>query len=528
MTVSLSFQRSNLDAIGGGAIARGETPSGVRLEHPMPWGPGTPLGQHLRIERLVRVVEGRHFYLANNVDPLWRHKKCWKCGNRYNPGRAQSCTYCNAPLLERRFLATVRHDDSGVSGWKAFLRRRVEHPAVVGAQAAFLREERPVTVFPYHGARLLMDQPAPLPPGIVVALLHRLATGLEALHAEGVRLARLDASHVLIMPDGSARICDPDVAEIMDPEALIRHRSRPALNDVRNLCDMMLRFVEPDDEPIVKFLEDGVSGRHGPPRRLRTALEVHHSKLAKDVEDHQHAGYTDLGLTRERNEDDWGWRKVDDRTRLYVVSDGMGGHDRGEVASATTVRTVLDVVTKGVRTGRTSGDYLQRLLIKSVEDANAAVFAEGRDDARAMGATVVVLLVVDSKTAYIAHAGDARAYQLRGGVLRALTTDHSLVQAMVERGTIKPEEARTHPKANVILNYLGQDEEIDVDVQEVRLLKGDRLMLCSDGLWGELDDAELAFHLSEWGPPRRAVQRLVRDAYLGGGKDNVTVVVVDV
>ena len=99
---------------------------------------------------------------------------------------------------------------------------------------------------------------------------------------------------------------------------------------------------------------------------------------------------------------------------------------------------------------------------------------------------------------------------------------------MVERGTLKPEEARNHPKANVILNYVGQDPENDVDVQEVRLLKGDRIVLCSDGQWGELEDREMEAHLLSWKAPRRAVQRMVQDAYLGGGKDNITVVVLDV
>jgi len=526
--MSPQFQRSNLDAIGAGALARSEPVRGVRLEHPVPYPSSTPLGQHLRIERLVRIVEGRHLYLANNVDPLWRHKKCWKCGNRYNPGKAQSCTYCNAPLLERRFLASVRHDGSRAEPWKDWMRLRLEHPTLIGPSAAFLREGRPVTIYPYHGERLLLDQPAPLPPGILVALLHRVATGLGALHDAGVHLAGLDASHVLIMPDGSARLSDLEVEGIVDPKELLRHPDRPVLRDVRDLCRMMLRYVDPDDVNIVKFLDDGVAGRHGPPRRLRRALEVHHDRLAEDVEDHDHAAFSDLGLTRRRNEDTWGWRRIDDRSIVYVVADGMGGHDRGEVASAMTVDKVLSTVTEGVRAGRTAADFLKGLLVKAVEQANAAVVAESKGQSRAMGATVVAMLVLDGKTGFLAHAGDARAYQLRGGKLRPLTTDHSMVQAMVERGKITPAEARTHPKANVILNYVGQDPEIDVDTSEVRLLRGDRILLCSDGLWGELDDDEITAHLNTWRRPRRAVQRMVQDAYQGGGKDNVTAVLVDI
>lgn len=526
--MTVAFMRSNLDAVGAGALARSVTPQGVRLEHPYPYPPETPLGQHLRIERLARVVEGRHLYLANNVDPLWRHKKCWSCGNRYNPGKAQSCTYCNAPLLERRFLASVRHDGSGVAAWKAWMQMRLEHPTLIRPSAAFLREGRPVTIHPYHGERLLLDQPAPVPPGIVIALLHRIAVALQALHDHGVRLARLDASHILIMPDGSARLSDLDVAEILEPQDLLRHPDRPVLADVRTLCATLLHYVDSDDTAIVKFLEDGVQGRHGPPKRLRAALELHHDRLAEDTIEHAHAAYTDLGLTRLRNEDAWGWRRIDERTSAYVVADGMGGHERGEVASSLTVKTVLDTLDKGVKAGRTSADFLKQLLVRAIEEANLAVLNEAESSrGRAMGSTVVALLTLDGKSGFLAHAGDARAYQLRGGTLRPLTEDHSMVQAMVERGTITREQARTHPKANVILNYVGQDPEIDVDVQEVRLLKGDRILLCSDGLWGELEDAEIAGHLTTWKEPRRAVQRLVRDAYQGGGKDNIAVVLVD-
>lgn len=527
--MSPAFQRSNLDAVGAGALARSVTPTGVRLEAPWPYAPSTPLGQHLRIERLVRVVEGRHLYLANNVDPLWMHKKCWNCGNKFNPGQAQCCTYCNAPLMERRFLASVRHDPSLVSPWRDWMKLRLKHATLIRPSAAFLREGRPVTIYPYHGERLLLDQPAPMPPGILIALLHRIGVGLEALHAEGVRLSRLDASHILIMPDGSARLSDLDVAEVMSPRDLARHPDRPILADVRNLCETMLRFVDPDDQPIVKFLHDGVAGRHGPPKRLRAALEMHSDRLAEDVEDHAHAAYSDLGLTRRRNEDHWGWRRIDDRSIAYVVADGMGGHERGELASELTVKTVLDVLDKGVKAGRTNADYLKQLARQAIEEANRVVLAEAAGQgARAMGATVVLLLMIDDRQGFLAHAGDARAYRLRGGALRPLTSDHSMVQAMVERGKITREEARTHPKANVILNYVGQDPEIDVDVDEVKLLRGDRVLLCSDGLWGELEDGEIEQHLSTWRQTRRAVQRLVRDAYQGGGKDNISLVLVDV
>ncbi|MFK7929281.1 MAG: protein phosphatase 2C domain-containing protein [Myxococcota bacterium] len=519
---------SNLDAVGAGLLAQaGATPT-FRVANPWPYSPGTPLGQHLRIERLVRAINGRYLYLASNVDPLWRHKKCWHCGNRFNPGQAQACSYCGTPLSERRFVASVRHDGADLAGWKAWLELRMEHPAIVAPAAAFLREGRPVTIFPYHGERLMLDQPAPFPPGLLVVLMHRLASALAAMHKKGVCLAPFDASNIVIMPDGSSRFTDLHAVSVTTASDLAKHPDRPILGDIRTLCSVFSKFVDPDDAPMVEFINKGILGRLGPPARFRAALEQHHDHLATDIEEHQHAGYTDLGLVRSQNEDDWGWRRIDERTVVYVVSDGMGGYEAGEVAAATTVHVVLDEVASALAKGQTAKPALQKILTSAVHRANREVYGLATARNARVGATVVALLMIDGQAAHVAHVGDARLYQLRRGKLKPVTVDHSLVQAMVERGTIKASEARTHPKANVILNYVGQDEEIDVDVQEVRVLRGDRLLLCSDGLWGELTDDEIGWHLSTWDKPRQAIQRLVRDAYLAGGKDNTTAIIVDV
>lgn len=526
--MSLSFRPSNLDVLGAGALARGEPIEGVRLEHPAPWKPGTPLGQHLRIERLVRVLEGKHVYLANNVDPLWRHKKCWACGNRYNPNMAQSCTYCRTPLTEERFLATVRHDGTHAAAWEAFMRKRVRHPALCTPVAAFYRESRPVTVFAYHGERLLSDQPAPIPAAILVTLSHRLAVALEAVHARGVMLHPISTSNVVLMPDGTARFIDLEADQLLDRSGLAKHPDRPILADVRHLCRMLGDLADPEDEALVGFFRDGAAGKHGPPRRFRAALEHFHERLAGDRHDVAHAGYSDLGLTRLRNEDRWGWRRFDARTALYVVADGMGGHQKGADAATRTVHGVLEHISEGLAATKLADGPLKKLMETAVVAANTEVLKASSRGARAMGATVVALMLVDGKKGYVVHAGDARAYVQRGKDLKRVTTDHSLVQAMVERGTITPEEARNHPKSNVILNYVGQDEEVEVDVTVVDTRVGDRWLLCSDGLWGELDDPHLASHLMNWREPRRCVQRLVHDAYEAGGKDNITTVVVDV
>ena len=128
----------------------------------------------------------------------------------------------------------------------------------------------------------------------------------------------------------------------------------------------------------------------------------------------------------------------------------------------------------------------------------------------------------------MANVGDSRAYLLREQCLHQVTRDHSLVQKMVERGRITREEARVHPHSNILLRTVGTEYDVEIDIFRVDLEKGDRIMLCSDGLWGEVDDRDMENILNTYVDPRLATRELIRAAHHGGGKDNVTLVLVAV
>ena len=136
-------------------------------------------------------------------------------------------------------------------------------------------------------------------------------------------------------------------------------------------------------------------------------------------------------------------------------------------------------------------------------------------------------MILDGKEATVASVGDSRAYLIRDGHMSALTEDHSMVAAMVATGKIKAEEAWSHPKANVLLHYIGATDSVDPDISTTRARPGDRFLICSDGLWGEMRDAEMLAILDRERDPRVAVQRLVRAATEAGGRDNITALVVD-
>jgi protein phosphatase len=225
------------------------------------------------------------------------------------------------------------------------------------------------------------------------------------------------------------------------------------------------------------------------------------------------AGKTDAGRVRRRNEDAF----VRDPP-LFVVADGMGGAQAGEVASrlaAAAFREFHDA----------DGLAPEERLAAIVQEANRRIYERARTDSEVsgMGTTVTAALVGDDHVA-IGHVGDSRAYRLRDGRLEQLTEDHSLVADLMRSGRLTPEEADAHPQRSVITRALGTDPEVDVDTSAVEAQPGDLFLLCSDGLTTMVSDEEILRLVAEAPTLDEAAARLVMAANSGGGEDNVTVV----
>lgn len=222
---------------------------------------------------------------------------------------------------------------------------------------------------------------------------------------------------------------------------------------------------------------------------------------------------TDVGRVREGNEDAFAIEPP-----LYAVADGMGGHRGGEVASQLALQTVVERLRAG-----------QGSLADQVQAANRAVYERSATDRKVTGmGTTLTAAIVAGDRAHLVHVGDSRAYLLRAGALRQLTEDHTLVNRMLKAGEITEREAAVHPHRNVILRALGQDPDVAIDEQDVGLIEGDRLLLCSDGLTVMVPEDQLQAILEATaGAPQEAAERLVRAANGAGGIDNITVVVLD-
>ena len=233
---------------------------------------------------------------------------------------------------------------------------------------------------------------------------------------------------------------------------------------------------------------------------------------------------TDTGNLRGQNED----AHIAEQN-LFAIADGMGGHNAGEVASAMAIEHLRSVAISGVSSAEA--------FAQVVRDLNGAIYASATSttDQRGMGTTLTAAALlaptdnVDQPSQLvIANVGDSRTYLLRSGELRQMSVDHSYVQELVTEGLLTVDEARTHPRRNIVTRALGIDEQVSVDTWTIPMFDGDRFMLCSDGLVDEVPLDEITEMMREHSTPQHVAERLVTAAKRHGGRDNITVIVVDV
>ena len=238
------------------------------------------------------------------------------------------------------------------------------------------------------------------------------------------------------------------------------------------------------------------------------------------------AALTDQGKIRENNEDAF---SISQDIGLFVVSDGMGGHKAGEVVSGIVTRALPSQVEAALtQCDAPNEENLRKILIDSVAQLSNQVRqqTEREDALHGAGATVVACLIWNG-VAIIAHMGDSRAYLLRDGVFERLTVDHSLGELLIEAGGLTRKQIKAHPDRNLVTRYVGMKESVGPEANLLDLQKGDRLLLCTDGLTNMAADRKVALVLSEEPDISRVCQELVDLANRAGGKDNITALIID-
>lgn len=234
---------------------------------------------------------------------------------------------------------------------------------------------------------------------------------------------------------------------------------------------------------------------------------------------------TNKGLMRENNEDSFIVEEFENYS-LYAVADGMGGHKAGEVASSIAIEWIRNFFVESVETETFQPPSF---IIESVNLSNEKIREESQknDECCGMG-TTITMAVIDKKqaTVYIGNVGDSRAYLLRNDEIKQITQDHTYVNELLKDGRITAEEAKTHPKRNVITRALGSEEIVHADIFEIDFYKNDILVLCTDGLTTHVSDEEMLDIIKEYGTSD-SVQKLIKQANDNGGTDNITIIIVD-
>ncbi len=234
---------------------------------------------------------------------------------------------------------------------------------------------------------------------------------------------------------------------------------------------------------------------------------------------------TDKGMVRESNQDAYAVGELPGEVAWAVVCDGMGGAAGGNIASALAVKVISDKITSSYNS-KMRDSSIKNMLDSAITAANIEVYdmAYSRPELNGMGTTVVCAIVRDG-VAYIAHAGDSRAYVADSEGLQQITVDHSYVQDLVNQGKITPEQAEKHPNKNVITRAVGVDKRISIDFVQTDFYDDRVLLLCTDGLTNYVDTADMYNDISD-GQYYAFADRLVKHANTNGGGDNITVVAI--
>lgn len=492
------------------------------------------------------------------MDLFCAHPECQKTHPHFPP--AGMCEHCRQPL-DTVLIHERRVANGGIAPEMIralLLLGRANHPRILHHRSILRLELAVYTVVNHPGQWLpLVQSQRPYTADDAVAVVSQMGRALTYLHQQGFAYTGSAQSTSKEGMEGWVILNGGDVklADLSQCAPLAREDAGRAqiARDIAFLGHCLIYLTHDPQYPMTSDLahvprelkacvERAKAGQYSSVVEMFNDLTVMlesptAGRLLKPTEGHA----THQGRRHTRNEDMIVTFTFDKKQQgksvpigFYMVADGMGGHDAGDVAS----RTVYEVVTKWIvetnilpdlrkttrklTTENVPGDLLQQ----AIQAANEALVRHAQVHNSNLGSTVTAALVIGD-VATIANVGDSRTYLLRKGQLRQITQDHSLVARLVEAKVITPEEVREHPQRNQIYRNLGQKSAVQVDIFTVHLQPDDRLILCCDGLWEMVSDADIQRIVEASRTPQKACDTLIAAANQAGGEDNISVIVVE-
>jgi protein phosphatase len=501
-------------------------------------------------DQTALVFAGRYEIAAQQGDDVtaidrqpW--KRCWACGATSNEAGELFCTECGAALDGRHYRGQLT---SGEPTGLALV------PAVADAAARELLppiwdqvqdDGRTLTLAADSGRAALAP---PLDEQDALLVGRGLARLLQKLHAEGLALGALQPADLELGADGMPRLRaapglrriaagdanDDDLRTLatllealtgterttkrLDEDQATQLIAEPGLPDI--LRELRTGAIT-DAAALAERLDSLIAERTQPAPLWVRIGAASHAGMVRDVDEDSLLAL-DLRMVQNSRGRSWG---------LFIVADGMGGHDAGEVASGLAIRGAAEVILSAYLAPTIESDAqyeearLKEIVRKAILQANEYVIREAQARSNDMGTTITMALVAGDR-AVIGNIGDSRTYIYRDGALRRITNDHSLVMRLVDIGQITEEEIYTHPQRNAVLRSLGDKPELEVDLFSERLRSGDALLLCCDGQWEMTRNPQMAEIIAQHDDPQAACDALIDAANAAGGEDNITSVLV--
>jgi serine/threonine protein phosphatase PrpC len=489
-------------------------------------------------------------------------KRCWACGATANEVGELFCTECGAALDGRRYRGQLASGAPTGLALVPSVANRAARELLPSIWDQVQEGDQTLTLVADSGRAALA------PPLEELDALHvgrGLARLLQALHAEGLALGALMPADLEMTADGTPRLrAAPGLHRITDGDPSIHQPSTRSgaedshaaiVDDLRALGALLESLTgtqrttkrldehqatsllaEPglpdvlsairtgaitDAATLAERLDTMIAERTRPAPLWARIGAASHQGMVRDV-DEDSLLVLDLRMVQNSQGRSWG---------LFIVADGMGGHDAGEVASGLAIRGAVEVVLSAYLAPTIEADAqyeearLREIVQKAVLQANEYVIREAHARGNDMGTTITLALVVGDR-AVIGNVGDSRTYIYRDGALRRISKDHSLVMRLVDIGQISEDDIYTHPQRNAVLRSLGDKSELEVDLFSERLRPGDALFLCCDGQWEMTRDPQMAEIIAQHADPQAACDALIAAANAAGGEDNITSVLV--
>jgi serine/threonine protein phosphatase PrpC len=479
-----------------------------------------------------------------------------ECGYLENPPGEAACLACGASLtgvipVHRRHQLFEYRDQATLAVAARVAELGLDHPGLLlhryFAERPYGQDNRYYLLLP--DPPLLLASRAPLPQKVARVLDWgaQLADALTYLHSHNLGWQQVSADHIALRERRAMWSDFTAVREFAPDSAEAAHQKA---RDVTGLAHVLFYLATGTDAYTPQAGLPEAAARVfdrvlGDAAKITTAEALGEALLqavASVRRPHtirlRMGRHTDIGMVRDLNEDSLLTLELD-RVQcsisrpigLYVVADGMGGHAAGDVASSLAIDTIAEKMVTQLLAPQLTGDMetesfdVQGWLAGAIQAANQAIYDHRDEVGTNMGTTLVAALVIGD-VATVANVGDSRAYLANDEGIRQITTDHSLVERLVALGQITPGEARVHPQRNVIYRTIGDKEEAEIDFFVQALNSGDSLLLCSDGLSGKVEDAEIWRLVKRSRSPQEACEQLVQAANDRGGGDNITVIIV--